>query len=70
MVETGSVSLLDLPLLESLGEVMLQIDPDYFLKSGSTSNYAALDTLMQYCFELLHSSLIPLQLTAYHMLTR
>jgi hypothetical protein len=70
MVETSSVSLLDLPLLESLGEVMLRIDPNHFIPSGSTSNNAALDVMLQRCCELLCSSVIPLQLTAYHILTR
>jgi hypothetical protein len=70
MVETNSVSLLDLPLMESLGDMMLQIDPDYFLPSSSTTDDSALDAMMQCCCELLHSSVIPLQLTAYHILTR
>lgn len=70
MVETDSPSLLDLPLLESLGDVMLRIDPDYFFPSGCTIDNSALDAMMQCCCELLHSSVIPLQLTAYHILTR
>jgi hypothetical protein len=70
MVETNSMSLLDLPLVESLGDMMLQIDPDYFFPSGSTIDNSALDAILQCCCELLHSSVIPLQLTAYHVLTR
>lgn len=70
MVETNSLSLLDLPLLESVGDMMLRIDPDYFFPSDSTIGNSALDAIMQCCCELLHSSVIPLQLTAYHILTR
>jgi hypothetical protein len=66
LVRINSVSLLDLPLLESLGDVILKIDPKYFLLSGSTDNNA----MIKWCCELLHSPVIPLQLTAYHTLTR
>jgi hypothetical protein len=66
LVGITSVSLLDLPLLESLGDVMLQIDPKYFFQSGSTDNSA----MTKRCCELLCSPVIPLQLTAYHTLTR
>jgi hypothetical protein len=70
MVEANSLSLLDLPLLESMGDMMLRIDPDYFSPSGPTIDNSACDSMIQCCCELLQSSVIPLQLTAYHILTR
>lgn len=65
-VQDSSVSLLDVPFLESLGDMILQIDPKHFFPSDSTDYNSVIK-----CFcELLHSPIIPLQLTAYHTLTR
>lgn len=66
LVQDNSVSLLDVPFLESLGDVILRIDPKYFFPSDSTDYNSVIK-----CFcELLHSPVISLQLTAYHTLTR
>jgi len=65
LVQDNSVSLLDVPFLESLGDVILQIDPKYFFPSDSTDN-----SVINHLCELLHSPIISLQLTAYHTLTR
>lgn len=70
LVETQPPSLFDLPLLESLGEAILLIDSKYFFVSETKNNSNALDGLVQNCCHVIHSSVIPLQLTAFHIFTR